>query len=149
MLYSTGTGYALRALAALPEDGAFLLARDLAEKAELPAPYLSKVLQTLSAAGLLESARGPRGGFRLARKMEGITVGEVVATLNAVRDDACVMGFTDCASRYKPCPLHAAWAEAKEALDRTMAQVTLRDLRGADLSRMKVIPRVRCEKGPA
>ena len=67
MLFSTATGYALRALAALPEDGSFSLAKDLSSKLELPGPYLAKILQGLVQADILESVRDPKGGFRFTR----------------------------------------------------------------------------------
>jgi Rrf2 family protein len=146
MLYSMATGYALRALSELPEDGTYVLAKDLAARVELPGPYLAKVLQTLAHAGVLESMRGPHGGFRLARPAAGITVGEVVGILNAMdTTTVCVMGFTDCLRRGKACPLHAAWCEAKATLDQTMAEVTIGDLYRLDLSTLKVVPRVKCQ----
>ena len=43
MLFSTATGYALRALAAMPEDGSYSLAKDLASKAAAPAMYPSTI----------------------------------------------------------------------------------------------------------
>ena len=67
MLYSTATGYALRALTVLPEDGSYALTKQLAAQLELPGPYLAKILQVLVQKGLLRSLRGPRGGFQLAR----------------------------------------------------------------------------------
>jgi len=145
MLYSMATGYALRALSALPEDGTYLLAKELAGRVELPGPYLAKVLQTLAHGGILESMRGPHGGFRLARPAASITVGEVVAILNTMdTTTVCVMGFTDCLSKGRPCPLHAAWCDAKATLDHTMAEVTISDLYHLDLSTLKVVPRVKC-----
>lgn len=108
MLFSVGTGYALHALSAMPGDGAYLLAKDVAGRTGLPAPYLSKVLQSLAHAGILESLRGPHGGFRLARPAGEIRLSEVVAALNLLESGACVMGFTECLSRLKPCPLHQA-----------------------------------------
>lgn len=144
MLFSVGTGYALHALSSLPEDGTFLLAKEVAERTGLPVPYLAKVLQSLAHAGILDSVRGPHGGFRLARPAAEITLADVVAALNDLESEACVMGFTQCLSRVKPCPLHQAWCEAKAGLDETMAHLTVRDLRGVDLTHLKVVPRVRC-----
>ena len=77
MLFSTATGYALRALAALPEDGTYCLAKDLSSRLGLPGPYLAKILQGLVQADILASVRGPKGGFRLTRPAHRITVGEV------------------------------------------------------------------------
>jgi Rrf2 family protein len=53
----------------------------LAEYYQLPAAYLNKQLQALVRAGLLASVSGPRGGFRLARRPENITVLDVVLAL--------------------------------------------------------------------
>jgi Rrf2 family protein len=73
MLFSTATGYALQTLAALPEDGGYHLARSLAKQLNLPGPYLAKILQSLVQAGILESVRGPKGGFRLAKPAHTVT----------------------------------------------------------------------------
>jgi len=44
--------------------------------------HMAKVLQTLTRAGLLESVRGPRGGFRLARAKDGITLLDVLEAID-------------------------------------------------------------------
>jgi len=145
MLFSTATGYALRALAALPEDGSYSLAKDLASNLGLPGPYLAKILQTLAQEGMLNSVRGPRGGFRLSRPAHRITVGEVVSVLDGLDSMAgCVMGFVNCDGRDKPCPLHDAWCEVKAHLDATMSMVTIRDLQLLDLRNQSGTPRSRC-----
>lgn len=143
MLYSVGTGYALCALAALKEDGKFILAKDLANSQGLPAPYLAKLLQGLVRAGLLDSHRGPGGGFRLARPADQITVGEVVGILNDLDGaSACVMGFSDCIHRDQACPLHAAWNDAKVNLDEHMAQVTIQAFHSSNLPNLIAASRV-------
>jgi len=144
MLFSTATGYALRALAALPEDGSYSLAKDLASHLGLPGPYLAKILQTLAQEGVLTSVRGPRGGFRLSRPAHKITVGEVVGVLDGMEAmSGCVMGFINCDGKQKPCPLHEAWCQVKTQLEETMRMVTVRDLQLLDLRNQKGIPRVR------
>ena len=64
-------------LGGLPHGVALPGAR-LAEFHDVPASYLAKHLQALSAAGILESTAGRRGGYRLARKAHEITVLDVV-----------------------------------------------------------------------
>lgn len=53
----------------------------LARFYDLPAPYFSKQLQALVKAGILTSTPGPRGGFRLARRLEDISVLDVVVAI--------------------------------------------------------------------
>jgi Rrf2 family protein len=57
-------------------------ATKLAEYHQIPGPYLAKQLQALSAAGLVEAVPGPKGGYRLARPAEQITVLEVVLAVD-------------------------------------------------------------------
>ena len=137
MLFTTATGYALRALAALPEDGSFCLAKDLASSLDLPGPYLAKILQGLVQADILASVRGPKGGFRLTRPAHRITVGEVVVALEGPNSmDGCVMGFPTCGGDH-PCPLHDAWVAVKAQVASSMTEATIRDLQLMDLRNQK------------
>lgn len=61
-------------------------AADIAERAGLARRGIEPLLQTLSRSSLLESVRGPRGGYRLGRPRRDIRLSEVVET--AVSDDA-------------------------------------------------------------
>ncbi|TYC17393.1 Rrf2 family transcriptional regulator [Actinomadura syzygii] len=63
------------------EPGEAVPAARLAAFYELPAAYLNKQLQALARAGILASTPGPRGGFRLARRPEDITLMDVVAAI--------------------------------------------------------------------
>lgn len=62
-------------------DGALPTAK-LAEYHGVPAAYLAKHLQAMSRAGLLESVQGPKGGYRLARPADQITVLDVVEAID-------------------------------------------------------------------
>jgi Rrf2 family protein len=147
MLFTTATGYALRALAALPEDGTYCLAKDLASQLELPGPYLAKILQGLVQADILESVRGPKGGFRLTRPSHRITVGDVVIALEGPNSlDGCIMGFPTCGGD-RPCPLHEAWGAVKAQVATSMTEATIRDLQLMDLRHQKDAKgRPPCEK---
>lgn len=128
MLFSAATGYALQALAAMPDDGTFRLAKSLSDDLALPGPELAKVLQNLVQGGLLESSRGPRGGFRLARPARFITVGEVIEILEEPGSlDGCLMGLPSCGPD-NPCPLHDLWNEVKAQIDVSLTQATIQDL---------------------
>lgn len=64
-------------LSALPND-ASLSARHLAEYFDLPGPYLAKILQQLSSAGLLKTRRGKNGGYSLSRSSEEVSLLQIV-----------------------------------------------------------------------
>ena len=73
--------HACTVLAALPAGGA-LPAAKLAEYHGVPAAYLAKHLQAMARAGVLETVKGPRGGYRLARPASEITLLDVVEAID-------------------------------------------------------------------
>ena len=62
-----------------------LAQRRLAQLQGVPTRFLEHYLQRLVRAGILAGSRGPRGGYRLARPAEQISLGEVVATVHGQR----------------------------------------------------------------
>jgi Rrf2 family protein len=121
-------------LAALPSDGA-LPAAKLAEYHGVPPAYLAKHLQALARAGLLETVKGPRGGYRLARPPAEITVLDVV---EAIDGDEPAFRCTEIRRRgptamparayTKPCGIHAAFTRADDAWRAELADTTIADV---------------------
>jgi Rrf2 family protein len=72
---------ALLELAAVHPAGGVLRAAEIAARQGIPERYLEQMLASLRRGGILLSLRGPRGGYRLARPPEAISVAEVVACL--------------------------------------------------------------------
>ena len=138
MVFSKPTGYALRALAVLPEDGPFVRARDIAREVGVPAPYLAKILYTLATRGLVDSARGPGGGVRLARPARLITLGEVAEAFfeETPAEPCCLLGLDACGHRDSPCALRRAWNALREERAATLAQVTIEDLQARNGARI-------------
>lgn len=109
----------------------------LAEQHGLPPAYLSKQLQPLVRAGLLESLPGARGGFRLARRPESITLMDVVVAVEGGQPAfRCAeirqrgMGESLPRSAFAaPCAVHAAMQRAEMAWRRELAARTVADLR--------------------
>jgi len=63
-------------------------AADLAERLGLARRGMEPLLQTLSRAGLLESVRGPRGGYRLGRPRRDMRLADIVAAVSADEGEA-------------------------------------------------------------
>lgn len=131
MLSRTGE-YALRAvllLARRSADGP-VKADVIATELGLPRNYLSKTLHRLVRRGVLESERGPRGGFRLARPASVLAVSEVVAEFEAVRlSGRCVMWGRACEST-EPCGAHERWRLWTGEWARLLGGTTVADLLG-------------------
>ena len=128
MLFTKITGYALSALSAMPGDGTYRSAAELAAELDLPPSYLSQILSTLTNKGLLLSVRGPHGGFRLARPAHRITVAEVVAAVNESGERGpCLLGSSACDADH-PCTLHQALGVPVNRLVEALDRMTLSDL---------------------
>jgi len=127
-LYSKGCEYAIRALTQVILDGSperFQI-KEVCERAGISESFTRKVFQSLVQGGFLEAHRGPGGGYGLKRPPEEITILEVIRAVEGEDTfDHCVMGLPQCNPK-KPCPLHHAWASAKEEL---LAQLSVRTLR--------------------
>ena len=137
MKHTEGLEWAAHAcslLAALPPDTP-LPARLLAEFFDLPEPYLAKQMQKLSAAGIVETRRGPRGGYALAHAPAEITLLQMVLAIDGeTRHFTCTelrrcgpSGVAD--DKYlRPCGIARSMWRAEAAWRRELAGVTLADI---------------------
>jgi len=92
------TGYGLTAMTYLAglDEGRFESARQVAGRIGAPTALTMNALKELAAAGYVESARGARGGYRLARRPEDISVADVVTVLEGpVRLAKCLTDAAD------------------------------------------------------
>jgi Rrf2 family protein len=116
-------------------EGEALPARRLAEFYDLPEAYLAKLLKALVRAGLLSATSGPRGGFRLARPPEAITVAEVVEAVEGPGPLFCCteirqrgpVPLSGAACR-KPCGIAQVMRQAEHAWREELASTTIADL---------------------
>jgi Rrf2 family transcriptional regulator, iron-sulfur cluster assembly transcription factor len=132
MLLSKSCEYGMRAslyLVSLEREG-FVSIRDISEKLEISFPFLTKIFQKLTQAGLMHSFRGPNGGIALSRPPDEITLLDIIVAIDgAGLFEECVLGLPECGFR-KPCPLHNRWAAERERLERMFAGATLADMAG-------------------
>lgn len=84
MKLSTKGRYAMVALAdmALQPDGTLVTLGDISRRQDISLPYLEQLFVKLRRAGLVESVRGPGGGYRLARPPSRIRVVDVLAAVD-------------------------------------------------------------------
>ena len=124
------TDYAIVVLVHLSKDPAVQTAPGIAGALGLPEPTVAKVLKLLAGTGLVESQRGARGGYRLARPLREVAVGDVVAAMDGpVALAACVEGARPSCELEGNCPVHGRWQPVNDAVRAALAQVTLADMR--------------------
>ncbi len=120
--------YALRAMVQLTYVAPEACSTDiLAQTTQVPRAYLSKVLQELRKAGLVNSRRGIGGGVCLARPAEDISILEVVNSVEPIRRiSTCPLGLPSHGKRL--CPLHGKLDAALAALETSFSETTLADI---------------------
>ncbi len=109
-------------------DAAAVPLSQIAERQKLPLAYLEQLFVPLRRAGLVDSARGRTGGYRLARAASEISVSAIMA---AVAEDTCFTRCTDdhaSCSPGTPCITHALWQALGDTTSAFLDSVTLSDV---------------------
>ncbi len=103
-------------------------AHDIAQKHRLPKAYAAKILSQLAGAGILHSDRGPRGGFKLNRPVESISLFDVFDGVGAIISEknqpASVRGLPPTVQGV----LDRANREAGKALEDLFSKTTIADV---------------------
>ena len=123
--------YALRAMIHLARqpDGQPVSGQCVAEQADIPRKYLSKILGDLVRAGVLEGSRGRHGGFKLSRAPQTIRLHEVLALFEPAlaHRRPCPFGNVVCSDEV-PCAGHDRWKTVQEAYQGFLHETTIYDV---------------------
>ncbi|MCH2187354.1 SUF system Fe-S cluster assembly regulator [Myxococcota bacterium] len=105
-----------------------LTAREVAEQVDLPVPMVSKVLKTLTRAGVLTSHRGVKGGYSLARRPAELSVADMITALDGpLALTQCNLGPDRC-DLENHCAVKSPWLVINHVVHNALASVTLADL---------------------
>ncbi len=146
ILYSNTCEYAIRALTYLAQQptGELTMLSEITAAQELPRAFLGKILKDLVRTGMLRSARGPTGGYSLARDPAEISLLEIKEAIDGSGDlERCAVGLSPC-SDDAPCPLHDAYKPLRTAIRTYLQDTTLAGL-AAGLSEKQVLLAGRAE----
>lgn len=130
MVLSRTSQYAIQALIyiATQPPGEPVLNRDIADRLNVPAAYLAKILQSLCKHGLLDSFRGRLGGFCLRDGMHGTSLMQVLLlTEGPDFTKNCILGLKECSDE-TACPMHFKWKPVKNKIIAMMNDMCLDDL---------------------
>ncbi len=142
MRLSAKTKYGVRALFDIAfhsqdAQGVAIQAKDIAKREHIPVRYLEQIFQDLRRAGIIESKRGPRGGYLLKRDATKLSLAEIVTVLEGPLSELFSM---DDAGPEEPQPTSkkvtgALWQDLASVLSGWFSETTLADLvqRGNEL----------------
>lgn len=115
-------------------------AREVASASGLPLPMVSKILKSLARQGLLESHRGAKGGYGLARPPEQISAAQMISALEGP------IGLTECTVHPGACEQEASchvrepWQRINSVVRKALAEVSLADLAQPGRSHTDLFP---------
>ena len=116
-------------------------ATELAERAHLELPTVSKLLKTLTQAGLVQSFRGSTGGYRLAKPAEQISLIQIVEAIEGP------LGMTECSLHESNCGIESScgvranWRRINDVVADALREVSLADmLSSAPIKSRRSIP---------
>jgi Rrf2 family protein len=135
MRITTWTEYSLIIALHLAKRGAAgggpVAAREIAEQERLPGDYVEQILLRLRRAGLVESVRGAKGGYFLAKEPQAITMRDIMtASEHQTFEMNCESHPVD-AERCRPgsgCSIRPVWQALQQRVDELLASISVADL---------------------
>jgi len=120
-------------------DGQSVSLKEIAEKQDLSLSYLEQLFSTLKKERLIISQRGAKGGYKLAKSPEKITIGEIIRAVEGpIEFSECVGGAEnfEC-QKSSVCVTKGIWQEVNESVNKVIDNITLKDLLDKNYNRTK------------
>jgi Rrf2 family protein len=133
-MFSKACEYGIRAAAYIAlqsEKGYRVGLKDIAIAIDSPEAFTAKILQQLSRNDLIQSSKGPQGGFEMSpRQLKTVMLSNVVSTIDGDSIyKSCGLGLKTCNAK-RPCPLHHEFLEIREKLRIMLETTPVRKLAG-------------------
>jgi len=123
--------YGLLALADLAQNSKgrqLAQVKEIARRQRIPEEYLGQIMVLLKRANLVHGARGPGGGYRLARAAEATSIAEIVHAVDEpLRATRCGAG-KGCMVKGERCLTHDLWEDLGDRIEDYLASVSLADV---------------------
>jgi Rrf2 family transcriptional regulator, iron-sulfur cluster assembly transcription factor len=138
MRLSTKGRYAVMAMADLARREAEAVRgvalADIAARQEISLSYLEQLFARLRREGLVISARGPGGGYRLARAADATNIADIVRAVDEpLRATRCAEKGKGCMLKGERCLTHDLWEDLGHRIEDYLASVSLADVLGGRL----------------
>lgn len=130
-MFSKTCEYAIRAMIFIAQksrDGNKVGIKDIAKGIDSPEHFIAKILQELGRKGVVQSLKGPTGGFYLDNSGRKTSLATIVKAVDG--DDifsGCGLGLKQCSDRH-PCPLHHEFTKIRKDITNMLNKTRVGDL---------------------
>lgn len=132
MRLNTKGRYAVMAMADLAREahGRPVALADIAQRQEISLSYLEQLFSRLRKSGIVNSARGPGGGYMLANPMEETRIADIILAVDEpIRTTRCELGSPKgCTGHSGRCITHDLWEELGRQIHIYLSSVSLADV---------------------
>jgi Rrf2 family protein len=130
MKISTRGRYGTRILLdlGLQDEGTPTLLKDIADRQQIPLPYLEQLVRPLVAAGFVRSTKGPNGGIYLNKKPSEIKLLDVIQLFEGSMAPVDCVDNPDLCERSSTCVTRDVWTELRDAMNEVLESTTLQGL---------------------
>lgn len=130
-MFSNACKYAIKAtilIASFSIEGKRVGVKQIAESIDSPIPYTAKILQQLVKFNVINSIKGPNGGFGIdPDKLNEIKIAQIVFAIDGEMNlTSCGLGLSECDDD-KPCPIHFEYQKVKRNLRNILDKTTLKE----------------------
>jgi len=132
MKLSTKGKYGVRAVYEIAKSASPgpITIREIAERQGISVSYLEQIMNRLGRAGLIESVRGPGGGYLLGKKQADLTIGDVVRALEGpIALSHCLEpGMSEDCYQADDCVARMVWTKVGAKIEEALDSITFNDL---------------------
>lgn len=131
-MFSKACEYAIRAtiyIAVQSSQNLRVGLKDISKEIDSPEPFTAKILQQLSKNNIIESIKGPHGGFQIDKNdMSKIKLSQIVLAIDGDSIyKGCGLGFKECSEK-QPCPVHDKFKIIRDELKNMLENTTVLEL---------------------
>lgn len=130
-MFSKSCEYALRAILYVALNSAVtkkIGIKEIAKALNLPMHFLGKIMQNLVRQNILQSTKGPNGGFYMDNKERSIPIIKVIDAIDGLSHfKKCGLGLKECSDK-RPCPIHNEFGPYRDNLKKILTKKTIKDI---------------------
>ena len=137
--------YGIRICCILDEAGGLLDASTIADRACISQPIALKTLRRLHAVGIIDSHKGARGGYKLCRDPEDLTVADIIRAVDGeIMISKCLDSCHECTRNPEKskCKMHLAFGAVNKILADKLSSITVRALTDGKTDASEIISKI-------